>query len=223
MKTPAIGYKGTKDREFLFQKEHANTSSPHPSLGAKTSHPYAPEFSFSTHSTKYSPTDWFVNLAYSITQKALSWRISIFSSLVCKEKLHVDHSEILFRHMKITITNPFKSFFFPPYKTQENYLNVFIPSEAITFNVQELLQNLIKEGFLHFSFFMERYLDFSCIFGKGSSLCWFDHLLNGHQIRQCLLQLKFCNWIAQFKCATGFGWRGFSRRQGKKPSQSRTA
>ena len=188
MKTPAIGYIGTKDREFLFQKEHASTSSPHPSLGAKTSHPYAPDFSFSTHSTKYSPTDSFVNLAYSITQKALSWRISIFSSLVFKKKLHVDHSEILFRHMKITITNPFKSFFFSPYKTQENYLNVFIPSEAITFNVHELLQNIIKERFLHFSFFYGALFRFLVYFWER----FFTLLVWSHQIRQCFLQLKFC-------------------------------
>lgn len=44
-----------------------------------------------------------------------------------------------------SITNPFKSFF-SPYKTLENCFNGFIPSKAITFNVQ----NLIKEIFFLF-------------------------------------------------------------------------
>ena len=75
-KKPAIGHKGP-DRK-------GSHNFPVPSLRARNSRPHAPEFSSSTHSTRYSLTDCLSWISpYSVTRKTPSWQISIFSSLVC--------------------------------------------------------------------------------------------------------------------------------------------
>lgn len=79
-------------------------------------------------------------------------------------------------------------------KHEKIVLNVFIPSKVITFNVHELLQNLIKERFLHFSFLWSVIWISYVLLGKVLHFVGLIISLNGHQTRQCLLRLKFCKW-----------------------------